>query len=119
MDRIARRPELTGGHSRKLMPDSSVLLMMREAIKWQDGLIHGKLHHQGESCAVGAYLDENPTCSLSWELADQISAMNDSVAHYGKRKRKRFMLQWLRWKLQHDYHYPMPGRKTQKQKGWR
>ena len=74
-------------------------LMLYNAVKSKDRLIHGKLHSRGESCAIGSFWDVNPKCSLNYALIDEVAAVNDSLPSATPRQRRIHVLRWLRWKL--------------------
>lgn len=74
-------------------------LMVYNAVKAKTGLVHGKLHAQGESCAIGSFWDVNPKCSLYESFIDDVAAINDSVPHVSMRQRRLVVMRWLRWRL--------------------
>jgi hypothetical protein len=86
-------------------------LMIYNAVKTKGGLIHGKLHGCGESCAIGSFWDVNPKCALSADLIDEVAAVNDSLPNASARQRKLHVARWLRWKLA---QLGMPGFKAVK-----
>lgn len=94
------RPELKPGDGTiRCMQGGTAYFMIYQAIQTQPGLIHGKLNSgQGEYCAIGSYFLINKT-TLSWELIDEVAAVNDSMPGLTPRQRKTRVLQWLRWKL--------------------
>ncbi len=86
--------------------NGTAYLMIYNAVKSKTGLIAGKLHSQGESCAIGSFWDVNPTCSLQTPLIDEVAAVNDSARNETPRQRRLIVLRWLRWKLAQN---GMPG----------
>lgn len=69
------------------------------AVKARAGLIHGKLHAHGESCAIGAYFDATKA-ALNFTIIDEVAAVNDSVPTFTERQRRTHVLRWLRWRLE-------------------
>lgn len=74
-------------------------LMVLKAVEPASGLVHGHLHAHGEHCAIGNFFEVNKKAALGWSVIDEIAAVNDSVPHYTERKRKLFVMRWLKWKL--------------------
>lgn len=100
------RPELKPGNGKAYCPTGgTAYLMIFSAVQAQPGLVHGKLHDHGASCAIGSYFDVN-RASLPWALIDEVAAVNDSVPHLSERQRKQHVARWLRWKLK---QLGMPG----------
>lgn len=94
------RPELTLNTSNKYCPDKgTALLMTLNAIKTKTGLLHGRLHKYGESCAVGSYFDVNPNVCYPGGLIDEVAAVNDSMPNGTPRQRKQMVMRWLKWRL--------------------
>jgi hypothetical protein len=73
--------------------------MILNAVREQEGLIHGKLYSNGESCAIGSYFKVNHKTCLPDEIIDEVAAVNDSMPHATKHERKVRVMRWLRWKL--------------------
>jgi hypothetical protein len=73
--------------------------MLLNAVESKRGLVHGRLHAHGESCAVGSFFDVNKDVPLPFSVIDEIAAVNDSMPHLSEAKRKIRVAQWLRWKL--------------------
>lgn len=88
------------------MSNGTAYLMILSAVQTKQGLIHGTLHKNGESCAIGSYFDINKGTGLPEELIDEVAAVNDSVPQMTMRQRKLHVARWLRWKLQ---QLGMPG----------
>lgn len=78
--------------------NGTAYLMVYNAVKSKSRLISGRLHAQGESCAIGSYYDVNPGCGLNSGIIDEVAAVNDSFIGTA-RARRTHMLRWLRWKL--------------------
>lgn len=94
------RPELINSDvTTPCMKDGTAYLMIYSAVKQKDGLVHGKLHDNGDSCAIGSYFDVNRATSLPTSLINEVAAVNDSVPHLTKAGRKRHVMKWLAWKL--------------------
>lgn len=74
-------------------------LMVYNAVRTKEKLIHGQLHAWGESCAIGSFFDVNPKCALYETFIDEVAAVNDSVPKASARQRRTHVLRWLRWKL--------------------
>lgn len=81
------------------MRNGTAYLLIANAIKGRDGLIHGKLHEQGEHCAIGSYFETHAHTALPSDIVDEVAAVNDSVPNATPKQRKRTVLKWLRWKL--------------------
>lgn len=80
--------------------DGTAYLMILSAVRAQSGLIHGRLHHRGEHCAIGSFFAVNPRVSLPMSLIDEVAAVNDSVPTLTEKQRKAHVAKWLRWKLE-------------------
>lgn len=96
----ALRPTLgnnDAGHP--VMTNGTAYMMILQAVKRGHGLVHGRLHYQGESCAIGSYFEINKRTALPNALIDEVAAVNDSVPHMTKQQRKLYVTKWLRWKL--------------------
>lgn len=95
------RPELTNGDG--TVPAVTGLtgyLLILRAVEDTRGLIHGKLHERGQSCAIGSFFDlHGGKLTVPWAMVDEVAAVNDAVPHQSARARKRHVVQWLRWKL--------------------
>lgn len=97
------RPELNGrradGSTYPCPDDATALYMIRDAVQSHTGLIAGKLHYQGESCAIGAFWDNNPKLSLRTKLIDEVAMYNDSIKDVSPAQRRRKVLAWLNWRI--------------------
>ena len=93
------RPELTSGSTLPCMKNGTAYLMILNAVRTKNGLVHGQLRQRGESCAIGSYFDINKTTCLPSDLIDEVAAVNDSMPTLTMRVRKQRMVQWLQWKL--------------------
>lgn len=82
------------------LPRETAYYSIYGAVQSQPGLCHGQLHDRaGAHCAIGSLWDANPKITLEESLIDEVAAVNDSVPHLNKEKRKAHVLRWLRWKL--------------------
>jgi hypothetical protein len=94
------RPELGRGNASDFTPtNGTAYLMIYNAVKEKPGLVHGHLHEDGESCAIGSYFDINPKTALPTSLVDEVAAVNDSAPSLTMRARKQMVMRWLRWRL--------------------
>lgn len=104
------RPELQSGDGSEYCPtNGTAYLMILSAVQSKNGLVHGKLHAGGESCAIGSYFDVNRKTTLNWSMINEVAAVNDSVPHLSSRQRKTHVARWLKWKLT---QLGMPGFKA-------
>lgn len=108
MNESKLRPELVPGNSGGMYKPTggTAYLMVYNAVKSKDGLISGRLHSRGESCAIGSFWDVNPKCTLDWSFIDEVAAVNDSAILVSAKQRRLIVLRWLRWKLKQA---GMPG----------
>ncbi len=79
--------------------NGTAYLMVYNAVKAKQVLIDGKLHAHGESCAIGAFWDQNPKCNLYTDFIDEVAAVNDSLPNASGKQRRNLVLRWLKWKL--------------------
>lgn len=93
------RPETVDCSGKPSPSYETSIYMIRDAVRGHDGLIAGKLHANGQSCAVGAFWDDNPGLALSWKVIDEVALYNDSVKTGSPAQRRRKVLAWLNWKL--------------------
>lgn len=110
------RPELVGSESASgyyKPAGGTAYLMIYNAVKSKDKLIHGRMHANGESCALGSYWDVNKKCTLGWDVINEIAAVNDSVPNATPKQRRAYVLRWLGWKLA---QVGMPGFYAKKRK---
>lgn len=108
------RPETHTAKTGSYAPTGgTAYLMIYNAVQSKGKLIHGQLHAQGESCAIGSFWDVNPKCALNWEIIDEVAAVNDSLPTATPRQRRLHVMRWLRWKLA---QVGMPGFKAAKPK---
>lgn len=106
------RPEVSAGNSKKYTPTGgTAYLMVYNAVKSKDALIHGRLHAHGESCAIGSFWDVNPQCALYTDFIDEVAAVNDSLPNASAKARRTHVLRWLKWRLA---QCGMPGFTTKK-----
>ena len=105
------RPTLGTNSTKPCMANGTAYLMILSAVDRADGLIHGKLHDRGKSCAIGNYFKINGNTALPSALIDEVAAVNDSVPHLTMLQRKRYVSRWLRWKLTQA---GMPGYRTKR-----
>lgn len=93
----------------------TVYLLILRAVEGQRGLIHGALHKGEASCAIGSFFDLHAgKLSLPTSVVDEVAAVNDAVPHLSPPKRKRHVVEWLRWKLG-TLGMPQTTRRTKKQ----
>jgi hypothetical protein len=105
------RPCLPNADPRTPCPrGGTAYLMIYNAVEAHDGLVHGKLHEDGDHCAVGCFFDVNPRLALDAGLIDEVAAMNDSMPGATMKQRRQRVLQWLRWRLERC-GLKFPGRK--------
>lgn len=71
-----------------------------EATASHRALVHGRLHGNGESCAIGCYFDENENGVISSRAIDEIAAYNDSFPLLSRHERWKKVRKWLRFKLE-------------------
>lgn len=95
------RPEIDNwtGRAEYSPSGGTAYLMIYNAVKSRRELIAGRLHAQGEHCAIGSFYHVNPKCGLQTELIDEVAAVNDSARGVSPRQRRLIVLRWLRWKL--------------------
>lgn len=79
--------------------NGTAYLMILNAVKTKDGLIHGRLHYAGRSCAIGSFFDVNDKMALPADIIDEVAAVNDSAPNGTPKQRKLMVAKWLRWKL--------------------
>lgn len=103
------RPTLRPSDKPCTATGATAYLVIHGAVQSAKGLIHGKLHDNGNSCAIGSYFRQQREAVLPTHLIDEVAAVNDSVPHYTAKKRRQFVLQWLKWKLARA---GMPGFRT-------
>jgi hypothetical protein len=77
----------------------NALWLIREAVRTHDGLIAGRLHDKGSSCAIGAFFDNNENLALDVAVIDEVALMNDSIVTVSPAQRRRKMLAWLNWRI--------------------
>lgn len=95
----ALRPTLSRGSNKPCMQNGTAYLLIYRAVQDAPGLIHGKLHANGEHCAIGNYFERHGDTSLPEPLIDEVAAVNDSLPLESPKKRRLAVLRWLRWKL--------------------
>lgn len=101
------RPETYDSKGGNYCPtNGTAYLMVYNAVRSKDGLIAGRLHDKGESCAIGSFWDVNPKCSLQTAFIDEVAAVNDSFVGVSPANRRKKMLAWLRWKMQQAGFHP-------------
>jgi hypothetical protein len=93
------RPELKSSTLPAISTETA-LYMIRDSVARRAELIHGRLHDNGGSCAIGAFFRDNPRAVLSSRLIDEVATYNDSIPPAASKKtRQRKVLAWLRWRL--------------------
>jgi hypothetical protein len=74
--------------------------MILNAVKTQDGLVHGKLHGvHGDHCAIGSYFEVNKNTALPTDIINEVAMVNDSMPNMTRRQRKLHVMRWLKWRL--------------------
>ena len=81
------RPTLHSGSSATCVVNGTAYLMILQAVRAGSGLIHGKPHYRGKSCAIGRFFDVNRELCLQARLIDEVTAVNDSVPGFTERAR--------------------------------
>lgn len=93
------RPEC-GDSDRPALPDDTALYLIRDAVAKRRTLIHGRLHSNGQHCAMGAFWTDNPGTAVNSTLLDEVAAVNDSVPKTATpQERWKKVNSWLRWKI--------------------
>lgn len=96
----ALRPTLVSADKKTpIMRDGTAYLLIYKAVQSSTGLIHGRLHKDGDHCAIGSYFDRHDHTGLPSDLIDEVAAVNDSVPNSTDRQRRTHVMKWLRWKL--------------------
>ena len=91
------RPE--GKFSKSPAPDRfDSFFMIRDAVERKERLIKGQYHDHGESCAVGAFFDDNPNLAMHTAVVDEVATYNDSVRGTERQRRDK-VLAWLNAKI--------------------
>ena len=95
------RPECGNGEPGSAIPNDTALFLIRDAVARRRSLIHGRLHDgRGHHCAIGAFWEDNPNCSLNRHLIDEVAAVNDSVPPSATAKERwQKVNEWLRFKV--------------------
>ena len=60
-------------------------------------LIHGRLHNNGDSCAIGCTFNDGVKV-LPITVIDEVAAYNDSFPKLTPQQRWKRVMSWLRWK---------------------
>lgn len=96
----ALRPELrTIPHDPSTPQGATAYLVVLNAMRDYDGLIHGRLDSaDGAHCAVGCYFAQGSR-KLPADVIDQIATVNDSMPKATRKQRWQVVERWLRWKL--------------------
>jgi hypothetical protein len=82
------------------VPDDTALYLIRDSVERRKILIHGRLRDNGGRCAIGAFFEDNPQCSLNSDLIDEVATVNDSLGPKATPKERwEKVRSWLRWKL--------------------
>ena len=94
------RPE-TANSKEPALPYDTALYLIRDAVDRRNMLGHGALFDRsvGAHCAIGAFWKDNPGCTLSSALIDEVAAVNDSVPNASPKQRWLKTRSWLRWKV--------------------
>jgi len=100
------RPECSSGKGSPCPTNGTAYLMILNAVETRDRLIAGRLHENGEHCAIGSFFEVNPHTALPTAIIDEVAMVNDSMPTTSARQRKIRVARWLRWKLK---QLGMPG----------
>ena len=85
---------------RHALPDDTALFLIRDSVAQRRSLLFGRLHYQGQHCAIGCFFADHPTLLLNSSLIDEVAAVNDSVPNTAMpRERWKKVNSWLRWKV--------------------
>jgi hypothetical protein len=100
MGNSVMRPEtISARHNEPCLDDFDAYFMIRDAVERKGRLIKGKLHDSfGDSCAIGAFWDDNPKLSLHTSIIDEVARYNDSVRGTEHQRRDK-VLAWLNAKI--------------------
>lgn len=72
----ALRPTLKDADPRTpVMCDGTAYLLIYRAVQDAPGLLHGKLHDDGNRCAIGHYFDRHHRTALPSALIDEVAAV--------------------------------------------
>lgn len=61
-------------------------------------LIHGRLHNNGNSCAIGTYFKQS-TMPINTDAIDEIATYNDSFPHLTQHERWKKVRKWLKFQV--------------------
>lgn len=94
------RPECKSAPGKEALPDDTALFLIRDSVARRSQLIFGRLHRNGEHCAIGAFWADNPRAALNSSLIDEVAAVNDSVPETATpHERWKKVNSWLRFKI--------------------
>jgi hypothetical protein len=96
--------------NQRALPDDTALYLIKQSVGSRRKLIHGRLHANGEHCAIGAFWTDNPKTALNSSLIDEVAAVNDSIPPSAPpHQRWKAVNSWLRFKIA-----SLAGKKTKK-----
>lgn len=94
------RSGLGPGWGLPMKADADAFRLIRKAVARRRSLAYGKLEDGEKYCALGAYFTDNPSTSITQEVALTVARINDSV---GKKSspatRRKKVLDWLDRKI--------------------
>lgn len=94
----AMRPEVTKTTA-PCMDADSAYYRIYQAVSKKRTLIHGRLHNNGASCAIGATFRDGVKV-LPTSVIDEVAAYNDSFPKLSEKERWRKVHAWLKWKTE-------------------
>lgn len=93
------RPECGAGTTPS-PPQNVIWSRLYRAVRSRRSLAYGKLHDNGQHCAMGCYWEDN-FGSVPTAIIDEVAAVNDSIPPTSPPSvRRRHVLKWLAWKLE-------------------
>lgn len=91
------RPELIDVKQVSMGYESAYFRVL-QAVSKKRFLIHGRLHNNGHSCAIG-YAFRDGVESLPSKVVEEIAAYNDSFPKLSEKERWKKVHAWLKWKV--------------------
>lgn len=92
------RPELrTVDANTPCLDYESSYFRVLQAVSRQRSLIHGRLHNNGHSCAIGCTFRDGVSV-LPSKVIDEIAAYNDSFPRLSTKERWRKVHAWLKFR---------------------
>jgi hypothetical protein len=94
------RPECKDAKDSHAPGYADSLYMIRESVRRRDTLIYGRLHDNGNDCAIGAFFRDNPKLALKSAVIDEVASVNDSLGPKASpRARRAAVLRFLNFKI--------------------